>query len=116
MVSETPVTQVRQRGCQVFAARFCLLAVALLYAPLAGAAWANHAVACCSGDHCAIPQHHHSKAPPQPAAHEDCDHDASGLVACSMSCCENADQPVLTAMIFLLPQWTLDAMPNPGTR
>ena len=71
-------------------------------------------MACCSGDHCHIPQHHHAKAPAQPAAHEDCGHDGGGLLACSMSCCQNPDQPVVTAVIFVLPHLALAAAPNPG--
>jgi hypothetical protein len=77
----------------------CLLAVALLYGPLAGAAWSSHAMACCTGDHCSIPRHHHQKDP----ANTDCGHDMGGLTDCSMSCCQNPDRPVVTAVAFVLP-------------
>jgi hypothetical protein len=84
-----------------------LLAVALLYAPLAGAVWAGHAMACCTGDHCNIPEHHHRKAAPADAdLHLDCDHNTSGLMACSMSCCQDTDKAVVTAVSFVLPSLT----------
>ena len=56
-------------------------------------------MACCTEDHCNIPQHHHQKKPTQ----SDCGHDLGGLTDCSMSCCQNADRPVVTAVAFLLP-------------
>jgi hypothetical protein len=89
-----------------------LLAVALLYAPLAGAVWAGHAMACCTGDHCNIPEHHHRKAPAaDPDSHVDCGHDVSGLTPCSMSCCQDPDKPVVTAVAFVLPSLTFAAAP-----
>jgi hypothetical protein len=86
--------QSRQR---VFAACLCLLAVALLFAPFAGAAWASRAMDCCTADHCTIPEHHHRKTP----VHADCDH--NGLTACSMSCCQDQERPFATAMLFVMP-------------
>jgi hypothetical protein len=113
LMSVTPLSQYSRRS---FAACFCLLAVVLLYAPLSGAAWASHAMSCCNGDHCNIPQHHHQKTATQPASHKDCDHGAGGLMACSMSCCQNPDQPIVSAMIFVLPQLALAGLPNFSTR
>jgi hypothetical protein len=81
----------------VFAAYMCLFAVALLFAPLAGAAWMCRAMSCCTGDHCAIPQHHHH-AP----ANADCDH-GSGVTNCSMACCQDQERPFATALNFVLP-------------
>jgi hypothetical protein len=60
-------------------------------------------MACCTADHCNIPQHHHQKTPARPASSGDCNHDAVGLMACSMSCCQNPDKVVATAMMFVLP-------------
>jgi hypothetical protein len=110
--AKAPVKPLSQHGRRSFAACFCLLAVALLYAPLGGAAWASLAMSCCNGDHCNIPQHHHQKPDAQPASHEDCAHGAGGLMACSMSCCQNPDQPIVSAMIFVLPPLAFAAVPN----
>lgn len=97
-------TQDRRR---IFAAYACLVAAVLLYAPLAGAAWASHAMACCTGDHCNIPRHHHQKAAQHPASNTagdmDCGHEMSGMSNCSMSCCQDPDKPVVTAVAFVLP-------------
>ncbi len=98
------MTRLSQDRRRVSAACVCLLGVALLYAPLAGAAWAGHAMTCCAADHCNIPQHHHQKTPARLASSGDCEHDGRGLAACSMSCCQNPDNVVVTAMIFVLPQ------------
>lgn len=101
-----------QRAHRVLAACVCLLAVALLYAPLACAAWVGHTMACCTGDHCNIPEHHHRKAPAaDPDSHADCDHNGSGLTPCSMSCCQDPDKPVVSAVAFVLPPLTFAAAP-----
>jgi hypothetical protein len=89
-----------------------LLAVVLLYAPLAGAVWVGHAMACCTGDHCNIHEHHHRKAAPADAgSHLDCGHNMSGLMACSMSCCQDPDKPMVSAFAFVLPSLTLSDAP-----
>jgi len=91
---------------RILAAWVCLLAALLLYGPLAAAAWSSHALACCTGDHCDIPRHHHQnqKLPaPGSAGAMDCGHDLSGMTACSMACCQDQDQPVVTAVVFVLP-------------
>jgi len=86
----------------------CLLAVASLFAPLAGAAWSASTMDCCTGDHCTIPKHHHRKA----AAHMNCDHDnAGGLTECSMSCCQDEERPWATAMIFVMPLLAMSSVP-----
>src|SRR5262245_61906789 len=83
-----------------FAAWICLLAVASLFAPLAGAAWSLSSMDCCTGDHCTIPKHHHRQAPIQ----ADCDHESSvGLTNCSMSCCQDEERVFATAMNFVMP-------------
>jgi len=89
---------------QLLAAWVCLVAAILLFTPLAEAAWSAHAAACCTGDHCPIPEHHHSKTPQHTA---DCEHQSGGLEACSMSCCQKSDHPMLTSLAFLLPDAAL---------
>jgi hypothetical protein len=98
----------RTKRSQVIAAWFCLVAALLLFAPLAGAAWTAHAAACCTGDHCPIPEHHHSKTPAHGA---DCEHQAGGMSACTMRCCQNTDHIMLIAVAFVLPDGTL--LPEP---
>jgi hypothetical protein len=80
-------------------AYFCLLATLLLYAPLAGAAWSAHSMACCTGDHCPIRGHHHQKPA---ASHEDCEHEL-GMSSCSMSCCQDEEKAATSALVFVLP-------------
>jgi len=88
------------------AAWFCLLAVALLHAPLAGAALLAYGVDCCAGGFCNVPAHHHHKQPPAPSQHSapmDCGHELSGMTSCSMSCCKDPAPPALMPGAFLLP-------------
>jgi hypothetical protein len=84
-------------------ASICLLVVVLLYAPLAGAAWASYQSACCMSGQCSIPAHHHQKAPAAPANHMDCEHDMGGMMACAMSCCHDSDRSLVTPIAFVLP-------------
>jgi hypothetical protein len=96
----------KQKRVRTAAAWVCLLAVALLYAPLAGAALLAHGLDCCAGGFCTIPEHHHHK--PQPAASQetarmDCGHEMSGLTSCSMSCCKDPARPALIPGAFVLP-------------
>jgi hypothetical protein len=98
----------RTKRSQLFSAWFCLAAALLLFAPLAGAAWNAHAAACCTGDHCPIPEHHHSKAPTHDA---ECEHQTGGMTACTMSCCQNADRVILLAPAFVMPDGT--SLPKP---
>jgi hypothetical protein len=89
----------------------CLLAIAVLYAPLAAAAFSPSAMACCTGGFCNIPQHHHkSKATPAPdsaGSHEDCGHAMSGKMAgvsdCSMDCCQDHETPAVSSVTFVMP-------------
>jgi hypothetical protein len=90
---------------RIFSALACLLAVVFLFAPLAGAAWSSHAMACCAGGYCNIPNHHHQKAPANSSASEDCGHGLA-LMKCSMSCCQDSDKPVVTSVAFVLPTAT----------
>jgi hypothetical protein len=84
-------------------ASICLLMVVLLYAPLAGAAWSLHQMACCVSGQCPIPAHHHQKTPAAPANHMDCGHEMSGMMACAMSCCHDSDRSLVTSIAFVLP-------------
>jgi hypothetical protein len=105
-LGHTLVKGSRQDWRRVFGAWVCLLAAAVLYAPLGGAAWASRAMACCTADHCNIPEHHHQKASPHPASDMNCGHDMPGMSECSMSCCQNPERQVVTAMLFVLPPLT----------
>ncbi|HEV1993430.1 MAG TPA: hypothetical protein VGR03_03770 [Candidatus Acidoferrum sp.] len=80
-----------------------MLAVVLLYAPLAGAAWSSHQSACCMSDQCPIPAHHHQKTPAAPTNHMDCGHDTTRMMACSMSCCQDSDRLLAASIAFVLP-------------
>jgi hypothetical protein len=88
---------------RVLAAWVCLLAAVALYAPLAGAAWSVHSMACCTGDHCPIAQHHHQKKHATPHSEMDCGHDMGEMMDCSMSCCQSSEKPLVTAVAFVLP-------------
>jgi len=97
-----------KKRSQVLAAWFCLVAALLLFAPLAGAARSGHAAACCTNDHCPIPEHHHSKTP---AHGSDCEHQTGGMTACTMSCCQSADHVMLIVPAFVVPDGT--SLPEP---
>jgi len=88
---------------RVLAAWVCLLAAVTLYAPLAGAAWWVHSMACCTADHCPIAQHHHQKKKASPHSDMDCGHDTGEMMDCSMSCCQDSEKPLVTAVAFVLP-------------
>ena len=96
-----------QKRFQRASASFCLLAIALLYAPLAVAALLTRVMSCCSGDYCPIAQHHHHKlpaAPPQESSPMDCDHGtATDHDMGSMTCCQNSDFSIMPSSAFLLP-------------
>jgi hypothetical protein len=97
----------KQKRIRTAAAWLCLLAVSLLYAPLAGAALLAYGLDCCAGGFCTIPEHHHhhqrQPALSQDPAPMDCGHDMSGLTSCSMSCCKDPARPALIPNAFVLP-------------
>jgi hypothetical protein len=97
------VIAVSRERKRIVAAWMCLFAVVALHAPLAGAAWSAHAMSCCTGDHCPIARHQHQKK--QDSAHSgmDCEHDLSETMDCSMSCCNDSEKPLVTAVAFVLP-------------
>jgi hypothetical protein len=98
-----------QKRLRVISAWCCLLATLLLFAPYAEASWSAHAAACCTGDHCPIPEHHHSNnRAPVPTHARDCEHQAGdAMLDCSMNCCEKTERMLLAAMTFVLPSNTL---------
>jgi hypothetical protein len=105
----------RHEHLRPVAAWVCLLAVALLYAPLVSIALVTNGVDCCAGGYCKIPEHRHHKhqlghehpgvpaAPAETSGHMDCGHESSDLMACSMSCCQDQARPALMPSAFLLP-------------
>jgi hypothetical protein len=93
----------RQNRHRSISASICLLMVVLLYAPLAGAAWSSHQMACCASGQCPIPAHHHQKTPAAPANHMDCGHEMAGMMACSLSCCHDSDRSLIASIAFVLP-------------
>jgi hypothetical protein len=93
----------RQHRRRSISASICLLMVALLYAPLAGAAWTSYVSACCMSGQCPIAGHHHQKTPAAPADHMDCGHDMAGMMACAMSCCHDTERSLFSPVAFVLP-------------
>jgi hypothetical protein len=92
----------------------CLGAALLLFAPYAEAAWSAHAAACCTGDHCPIPEHHHSKNRSTAPTHtSNCEHQAGDVLSdCSMGCCEKTERMLLAAIIFVLPATAVVTTPD----
>jgi len=103
-----------QKRFREISAWCCLLAALLLFAPYAQAAWSAHAAACCTGDHCPIPAHHHSNnRAPAPTHTQDCEHQAGDVMLnCSMSCCEKTERTLLAAMTFVLPLNVVTTAPD----
>jgi len=106
------VRQKKQERVRFAAAWLCLLAVTLIYAPMAGAAWLAHnmdKMACCAGGYCPIAAHHHQKQKRNSSQNSmpmDCGHEMGGMdgmMSCSMSCCQNPARPALIPGAFLLP-------------
>src|SRR6266404_8713573 len=93
----------RHKRWRSISAGICLLVVVLLYAPLAGTAWSWYQASCCTSDQCPIAGHHHQKAPAAPSNQMDCGHDMPGMMACSMSCCHDAERSMVSAIAFVLP-------------
>src|SRR5260370_34398039 len=87
---------------RVLGAWVCLLAAVALYAPLAGAAWSVHLMACCTGDHCPIAQHHHQKKQASPHSDMDCGDDIRQMMDFSVSCWQRSEEPLGTAVALVL--------------
>jgi hypothetical protein len=88
-----------------------LLAIAVLYAPLAAAAFSPSVMACCTGGFCNIPKHHHksnaTSKPDSAASNEDCGHNMSGQTSgindCSMDCCQEHEASAVSSVTFVMP-------------
>jgi hypothetical protein len=100
-----------QRRKRIVVAWVCLFAAVALYAPLAGAAWSAHAMSCCTGEYCPIAQHHHQKKQAPRHSDMDCGHDMGEMMDCSMSCCQGSENPLVTAVAFVLPDVTSASAP-----
>jgi hypothetical protein len=94
----------------------CLLAIAVLYAPLAAAAFSPSLMACCTKGFCNIPKHHHKSnaaatnadsAATHETGHEDCGHNmatnVTGMSDCSMDCCQTHETPAVSSVTFVMP-------------
>src|SRR6267142_6924713 len=84
-----------------------LLALLLVYAPMASATLMVITGACCTGDHCPIHGNHPAQKGAQTTedAAMDCGHeghDSNQMRSCSISCCHDVEQSVVHAHIFLL--------------
>src|SRR5216684_6885625 len=101
-------------GIQKVAACACLLALLLVYAPIASATLLAVTGACCTGDQCPIHGNHHP-AREKPAQQSDdppmnCDHDghaANKTQSCLISCCHSVEQSVAHSNSFLLTPLSL---------
>jgi hypothetical protein len=92
-----------QNRSRFFCSIACMLAMALLYAPLAVAAWSSYQAACCTSGQCPIKGHHHHQTPAVPENHMDCGHEMFGMSACSMSCCHYPERAVVSSSVFVFP-------------
>src|ERR1700740_1592809 len=84
---DTPIAPGRRlRAC------VCLVALALLWAPVWGAVWQAGGMGCCNGGMCAahghsMPNQHGPKKTSPAEAPMNCEHDGgSGFSQCAMSC------------------------------
>ena len=100
------VSLAKTKGVRAAAAWMCMLAVTLLYAPLAAAALIANGAGCCASGYCPVKAHHHHKQQPADAQGSmpmDCGHDMGGMMACSMSCCPDSGRPAVVPGTFVLP-------------
>jgi len=91
-------------GIQKVAACACLLALLLVYAPIASATLMSVTGACCTGDQCPIHGNHHPSKHDEPAA-MDCHGDkrnVNQMDSCSISCCHTDQRAAVNANIFVL--------------
>jgi hypothetical protein len=92
-----------QNRTRYFCSITCWLAVVLLYAPLAAAAWSSYQSACCASGECPIKGHHHHQSPSAPEKQMDCGHEMFGMTACSMSCCHDPERAFVSSAFFVFP-------------
>jgi hypothetical protein len=84
------------------AAAFCMFAALCLYAPLTLSAWPARP-ACCTGNHCAIPEHHHHRNAASDSDAMKCHPGTTGMVNCSMACCQVQEHTPIAPMAYVLP-------------
>lgn len=91
----------------------CLVAVALLWAPVWAATWQAGAMACCHDNMCAT--HRHARTNEQaPQTPINCDHHhGNGIPDCSMSCAKETNPPLAAGVIFVLPEPEILSQPSP---
>jgi hypothetical protein len=98
---------------QRLAAWISLLAVLLIYAPVASATLMAVTGACCSGDQCPIHGNHHQNTSKHgDESPMDCDHhghSANKMSSCSMSCCHTIEPAAVHAQIYVLNAVSLGA-------
>src|SRR6266853_1020174 len=81
----------------------CLLALLLVYAPIASATLMSVTGACCTGDQCPIHGNHHPSKHDEPAA-MDCHgdkHNVNQMDSCSISCCHTDQRAAVNANLRL---------------
>jgi len=101
------------------AAFVCIVAVLLLQAPFARAAWIASKSNCCVSDHCPIPGHHHQSAPAKEDMPMDCGHGIKHQADCKISCRKTSDETAVNIAQFVVPdaQFVLsshNASPDPS--
>ena len=106
-MSVTQRTSVRSRK---LTALLCLFAVVLLQTPFARAAWLSSSMACCMGDHCPVPGHHHKGTSSGNEMPMDCGHGMDHMSDCKISCCKTADETAINVAQFVMP--TLQVAPS----
>ncbi len=98
-----------------------LLALLLVYAPMASATLMAITGACCTGDHCPIHGNHPAqKGVPQTSEDTamDCGHqghDSNKMRSCSISCCQDVEQSAVHAHIFLLTSFSVSTTLAPSS-
>jgi hypothetical protein len=97
------------------AALVCLLAVVLLQAPFARAAWMSSAMNCCLGDNCPIPGHHHKNANAENEMPMDCGHNTGKMSDCKISCCKTTGETAINIQQFVVPHFQSSLVPRSGT-
>ena len=104
-------------GTQRVSAWISLLAVLLIYTPVASATLMAVTGACCSGDQCPIHGNHHHPAHQNGSQHSndapmDCDHHAHStneMSPCSMSCCHTVEPAAVHSHIYVMVPRSLGA-------
>jgi hypothetical protein len=111
-----------QRLNKSIASVLCLIALLVVYAPMATATLMALSGTCCAGDYCPIHGNHHpaqndntgkNKSAPMDCGHED--HDTGKMDSCSMSCCHTVEQTLVSVHVFLLtPLAITTSLANPS--